>query len=69
MYDKTFTGHVDSIAGATGARLSLLPPENATGNFVKVVERIPVKILLDPIPAGEAILRPGMNVDVTILTK
>ena len=40
-------GHVDSIAGATGARLSLLPPENATGNFVKVVQRIPVKILVD----------------------
>jgi membrane fusion protein, multidrug efflux system len=69
MYDKTFMGHVDSIAGATGARLSLLPPENATGNFVKVVERIPVKILLDPIPPGQAILRPGMNVDVTILTQ
>ncbi|MGB6198075.1 MAG: HlyD family secretion protein [Candidatus Acidiferrales bacterium] len=69
MYDETFTGHVDSIAGATGARLSLLPPENATGNFVKVVQRIPVKILLDPIPPEKAILRPGMNVDVTILTK
>ena len=40
-------GHVDSIASATGSRLSLLPPENATGNFVKVVQRIPVKILID----------------------
>jgi membrane fusion protein (multidrug efflux system) len=69
MYGKTFTGHVDSIAGATGARLSLLPPENATGNFVKVVERIPVKILVDPIPPEKAILRPGMNVDATIITK
>jgi membrane fusion protein (multidrug efflux system) len=69
MYGKTFTGHVDSIAGATGARLSLLPPENATGNFVKVVERIPVKIVVDPIPPGKAILRPGMNVDATIITK
>jgi membrane fusion protein (multidrug efflux system) len=69
MYGETFTGHVDSIAGATGARLSLLPPENATGNFVKVVQRIPVKILLDPIPPEKAILRPGMNVDVTILTR
>jgi membrane fusion protein, multidrug efflux system len=69
MYGKTFTGHVDSIAGATGARLSLFPPENATGNFVKVVQRIPVKILLDPIPPDQAILRPGMNVSVTILTK
>jgi len=69
MYGETFTGRVDSIAGATGARLSLLPPENATGNFVKVVQRIPVKILVDPIPPGKAILRPGMNVDATIITK
>jgi len=69
MYDKTFSGHVDSISGATGSRLSLLPPENATGNFVKVVQRIPVKIVLNPIPRAKAILRPGMNVDATILTK
>jgi membrane fusion protein (multidrug efflux system) len=69
MYGKTFTGRVDSIAGATGARLSLLPPENATGNYVKVVQRIPVKILLDPIPQEEAILRPGMNVYATVVTK
>ncbi|SPE27974.1 Secretion protein HlyD family protein [Acidobacteriia bacterium SbA2] len=69
MYGETFTGHVDSIAGATGAKLSLLPPENATGNFVKVVERIPVKILVDPVPPDKAILRPGMNVDATIITK
>src|SRR5579885_2311119 len=68
-YGKTFTGHVDSIAGATGAVVSLLPPENATGNFVKVVQRIPVKILLDPIPANEAVLRPGMNVVATVITK
>jgi membrane fusion protein (multidrug efflux system) len=69
MYGKTFTGHVDSVAGATGARLSLLPPENATGNFVKVVQRIPVKIVLDPIPPEKAVLRPGMNVEATITTK
>ncbi len=67
MYGKTFTGHVDSIAGATGSRLSLLPPENATGNFVKVVQRIPVKIVLDPVPPEQAVLRPGMNVDATII--
>jgi membrane fusion protein (multidrug efflux system) len=67
-YGKTFSGHVDSIAGATGSVLSLLPPENATGNFVKVVQRIPVKIVLDPIPAEKAVLRPGMNVDATVLT-
>jgi membrane fusion protein (multidrug efflux system) len=68
-YGKTFPGHVDSIAGATGAVLSLLPPENATGNYVKVVQRIPVKIVLDPIPPSVAILRPGMNVDATVITK
>jgi membrane fusion protein (multidrug efflux system) len=68
MYGETFTGRVDSIAGATGARLSLLPPENATGNFVKIVQRIPVKIVLDPIPGGQAVLRPGMNVVATIFT-
>ena len=68
-YGKTFPGHVDSIAGATGAVLSLLPPENATGNYVKVVQRIPVKIVLDPIPSDKAVLRPGMNVDATVITK
>lgn len=67
MYGKSVTGHVDSIAGATGSRLSLLPPENATGNFVKVVQRIPVKILVDP--QNQLTLRPGMNVDVGIFTK
>jgi membrane fusion protein, multidrug efflux system len=69
MYGKSFPGRVDSIAGATGSRLSLLPPENATGNYVKVVERIPVKIILDPIPENVAILRPGMNVEATIITR
>jgi membrane fusion protein (multidrug efflux system) len=68
-YGKTFPGHVDSIAGATGSVLSLLPPENATGNYVKVVQRIPVKIVLDPISPDKAVLRPGMNVDATVITK
>ncbi len=68
-YGMTFSGHVDSIAGATGGVLSLLPPENATGNYVKVVQRIPVKIVLDPIPPDKAVLRPGMNVDATVITK
>lgn len=68
-YDKTFLGHLDSIAGATGAVLSLLPPENATGNYVKVVQRIPVKIVLDPIPPDVAVLRPGMNVEATVVTQ
>jgi membrane fusion protein (multidrug efflux system) len=67
-YGKTFSGHVDSIAGATGSVLSLLPPENATGNYVKVVQRVPVKIVLDPISAEKAVLRPGMNVDATVVT-
>jgi len=69
MYGKSITGHVDSIAGATGSRLSLLPPENATGNFVKVVQRIPVKIRVDRGQGQDLILRPGMNVDVTIFTR
>src|ERR1700682_4518320 len=68
-YGKTFPGHLDSIAGATGAMLSLLPPENATGNYVKVGQRIPVKIIVDPIPEQKAILRPGMNADVTVITE
>jgi membrane fusion protein (multidrug efflux system) len=68
MYGRTIAGKVDSIAGGTGARMSLLPPENATGNFVKVVERIPVKIVFDSLPDG-VILRPGMNVNATIITK
>ena len=67
-YGKTFPGHVDSISGATGAVLSLLPPENATGNYVKVVQRIPVKIVLDPISPDVAVLRPGMNVEATVVT-
>ena len=67
MYGHAFHGHVDSIAGATGARTSLLPPENATGNFVKVVQRIPVKILVDA--NRDFVLRPGMNVEAKIITK
>jgi len=67
--DKHFTGHVDSISAATGARFSLLPPENATGNFVKVVQRIPVKIVLEPGQDAEHLLRPGMSVTPTVYTK
>jgi membrane fusion protein (multidrug efflux system) len=59
---RTYKGHVDSIAGATGPLFSLLPPENATGNYVKIVQRIPVKIVLDPGENRERRLRPGMNV-------
>lgn len=57
-----FKGHVDSIAGATGPLFSLLPPENATGNYVKIVQRIPVKIVLEPGENPQRELRPGMNV-------
>ena len=59
---KTLKGHVDSIAGATGPLFSLLPPENATGNYVKIVQRIPVKIVLDQSENRDHQLRPGMNV-------
>src|ERR1700677_762549 len=59
---RTYKGHVDSIAGASGARFSLLPPENATGNYVKVVQRIPVKIVFDRDETKGHELRPGMSV-------
>jgi membrane fusion protein (multidrug efflux system) len=59
---KRLKGHVDSIAGATGPLFSLLPPENATGNYVKIVQRIPVKIVLEPGENRDRQLRPGMNV-------
>jgi len=65
-YGHSYTAHVDSIAAATGATFSLLPPDNATGNFVKVVQRVPVKIFFDsPAEAGQ-VLRPGMSVDATV---
>jgi len=60
---QTLKGHVDSIAGATGPLFSLLPPENATGNYVKIVQRIPVKIVLEPGENKDRRLRPGMNVE------
>ena len=66
-YAKSYRGHVDSIGGATGARFSLLPPENATGNYVKVVQRVPVKIVFAP-SQDTKLLRPGMSVDVTAKT-
>jgi membrane fusion protein (multidrug efflux system) len=62
----TFHGHVDSLAAATGARFALLPPDNATGNFVKVTQRVPVKIVLDAPPPGGRVLRQGMSVDVAV---
>jgi membrane fusion protein (multidrug efflux system) len=68
-YGKTFKGHVESIAAATGARFSLLPPENATGNYVKVVQRVPVRIFFEPNQDPNHTLRPGMSVEPTVLTK
>jgi membrane fusion protein, multidrug efflux system len=65
----TFNGHVDSIAPASGQEFALLPPDNATGNFTKVVQRIPVKIVLDPATAFAGELRPGMSVYPTIETR
>ena len=66
---REYKGHVDSIAAATGARFSLLPPENATGNYVKVVQRVPVKIVLEPGQDPEHLLRPGLSVVPTVYTK
>jgi membrane fusion protein (multidrug efflux system) len=68
-YGKTFTAKVDSIAAATGATFSLLPPDNASGNYVKVVQRVPVKIVLDAGQDGAGQLRPGMSVDATVYVK
>jgi membrane fusion protein (multidrug efflux system) len=66
---KVFSGRVDSIMAGTGSAFSLFPPENATGNFVKVVQRIPVKIVLDKDTDSEHVLRVGMSVEPTILIK
>jgi membrane fusion protein (multidrug efflux system) len=65
---RKYKGHVDSIAAATGARFSLLPPENATGNYVKVIQRVPVKIVLDQGENSDHLLRPGMSVVPTLFT-
>jgi membrane fusion protein, multidrug efflux system len=59
---RSYKGHVDSIAGATGPLFSLFPPENATGNYVKIVQRVPVKITVDPGENSDLQLRPGVNV-------
>jgi membrane fusion protein (multidrug efflux system) len=63
---RDYKGHVNSIAGATGPLFSVLPPENATGNYVKIVQRIPVKIVLDPGENRDLQLRPGMSVEPTV---
>ena len=66
---RHYSGHVDSLAAATGATFSLLPPDNASGNFVKVVQRVPVKILIDNGQDAAAVLRPGMSVNATVYLK
>jgi len=66
---RTFQGYVESLSPATGARFSLLPPDNATGNFTKIVQRIPVRVFLDTPADTLHPLRPGMSVDVTIRKK
>jgi membrane fusion protein, multidrug efflux system len=63
---RTYNGHVDSISGGTGPIFSLLPPENATGNYVKIVQRVPVKIVLEPGENRDHQLRPGMNVEAKV---
>ena len=65
-YNRSFEGIVNSIAAASGSRQALLPPQNASGNFIKVVQRIPVKILVKPGSDSRYVLRPGMNVEATI---
>jgi membrane fusion protein (multidrug efflux system) len=67
--DRTFHGKVESLSPATGARFSLLPPDNATGNFTKVVQRVPVRIAVDNTSDPGHPLRPGMSVEVTITTR
>ncbi|MGB9068566.1 MAG: HlyD family secretion protein [Candidatus Acidiferrales bacterium] len=66
---RSYKGHVDSIAGSSGARTSLLPPENATGNYVKVVQRVPVKIVLEPGENSDHSLRLGMSVEPKVFVK
>jgi membrane fusion protein (multidrug efflux system) len=66
---RLFRGRIDSLSPASGQEFALLPPDNATGNFTKVVQRIPVKIVLDATQPRPDVLRPGMSVITTIDTK
>jgi membrane fusion protein (multidrug efflux system) len=65
-YGAKLKGHIESIGGATGARYSLLPPENATGNYVKVVQRVPVRVHIDEAAAPQRPLLPGMSAEVSV---
>jgi len=66
---RDFEGTLQSLAAATGSRYSVLPPENASGNYVKVVQRLPVRIALAPNQAGLELLRPGMSVEPKVRVK
>jgi membrane fusion protein (multidrug efflux system) len=66
---RRFKAHVDSIQSGTGSRFSLLPPENATGNYVKVVQRVPVKIVFDEQLPDELVVAPGMSVEPDVKVK
>ena len=68
-YGRSYDGHILNLAGASGARYSLLPPENATGNYVKVVQRLPVKIVFEMGQDPEHLLRPGMSVEPSVRVK
>jgi membrane fusion protein (multidrug efflux system) len=68
-YGRSYNAHIDSIASATGAKFSLLPPENATGNYVKVVQRVPVRIFLEEGQDPDHQLRPGMSVVAKVKVK
>jgi membrane fusion protein (multidrug efflux system) len=65
-FGRDYRGHVENMPGASGDRFSLLPPENATGNYVKVVQRLPVRILLEPGQDPDHLLHPGMSVEPTV---
>lgn len=67
-FGRELHGHVESFSGATGARFALLPPDNATGNFTKVVQRVPVRVKLDDVPA-DLMLLPGLSVELTVNTR
>jgi membrane fusion protein, multidrug efflux system len=67
--DRVFEGRVASFAPASGSVFSLLPPDNATGNFTKIVQRVPVRVQVPAAVAREGVLRPGMSVVVSVDTK
>ncbi|SEN11654.1 membrane fusion protein, multidrug efflux system [Luteibacter sp. UNCMF331Sha3.1] len=69
MPDRHFRGHIASLAPATGSQFSVLPPENATGNFTKIVQRVPVRVVLDGADGDLGVLRPGLSVTATVDTK